>query len=175
MDSSELLQLLAQLESSGGKNRVHPIVKTGVQEGTRAISSFGTMPNTLWEMTKRNKQFQMTPLGQEILKTGGDSDAINKITKVPHKDEAATIALKEEEEQRLKPYMPPGVNSTDAMLYAHRRGVPGTVEALQNKEPIEADPYVQAGKKLLPSSQEDEARKMKMNILQSVIGAAKQR
>jgi hypothetical protein len=175
MDNSQFLNLLAHLESSGGKRRVHPIVKTGVQEGTRAVSSFGTMPNTLWEMAQRNKKFQATPIGQEILKTGGDPEAINQITAVPHKDEAATIALKEEEEQRLKPYLTAEVDPTDAMLYAHRRGVPGAVAALQKKEPLENDPYVQAGKKLMAPAEEDEAKKMKMQILQSVLDAAKRR
>lgn len=135
------LMKLAQMESSGGKFREHPIVNDGVQAGTRSISSYGLMPNTVYEMAQHDKSFQSSPLGQQVLQTSGDPDQINKITEDPNNDQAAADALWEYNQRRLQKYVPPE-QLENAGVFAHRRGVSGAINAYTEGKNLEDDPYV---------------------------------
>lgn len=135
------LQRLSMLESSGGKFREAPTVDQGVQAGTHAVSSYGLMPNTVYEMAQKDKQFQSTPVGQQILQTGGDPSQINQVTADPTKDQTTAAALWDYEQKRLGKYIPPD-QLEDAGVYAHRRGVSGAINAYLNGQNLEDDPYV---------------------------------
>lgn len=58
MDEEKLqrfLKIISMIESSGGKNTEHPEIQGGIHEGSRAMGSYGLMPNTVQEMAKRMK------------------------------------------------------------------------------------------------------------------------
>ena len=46
------------VESSGGKNTNHAIIKVGVQKGTRAGGAYGIMPKTAFLLIKTNKDLK---------------------------------------------------------------------------------------------------------------------
>lgn len=51
----DFLQKISQIESSGGKNLKHKLIKKGLQKGQQAIGSYGLLPNTIQEIVNRNK------------------------------------------------------------------------------------------------------------------------
>jgi len=54
MDEVEkFLNVIAEIESSGGQNFDHPEIKEGIHQGHRAAGRYGLMPNTVQELTKR--------------------------------------------------------------------------------------------------------------------------
>lgn len=140
------LAVIAQLESSSGKFRNHPVVNSGVQKGTRAVSSYGLMPRTLYDLAQKNPDFQKSQLGQQILETGGDPEAINKLTADTTNDDEAAAALWNSQQQKLSKVVPPELLD-DASVYAHRRGVTGAIKQYQSGKPFDEDPYVQNYKK----------------------------
>lgn len=61
------LDLIQQIESSGGKNVNHPTMRSGIHEGHRAIGGYGLMPNTVKELGKRmEREGSITPEIREI-------------------------------------------------------------------------------------------------------------
>jgi hypothetical protein len=58
MDNSqvdEFLRNIGQIESAGGKNTNHPVIKSGIQKGDSAIGTYGLMPNTVDEIASKSK------------------------------------------------------------------------------------------------------------------------
>jgi len=53
MDKKEFLDIIRQIESSGGKNLKHKKIKYGMHEGDSAIGEYGIMPNTTKEFIRR--------------------------------------------------------------------------------------------------------------------------
>ena len=49
----DLLKKIGMLESSGGVNTNHPVIKSGEQAGDAALGTYGLMPNTMKEMANR--------------------------------------------------------------------------------------------------------------------------
>jgi len=49
----QFLTKIKQVESSGGINTNHPVIKSGIQAGDRAAGSYGLMPNTVHEIINR--------------------------------------------------------------------------------------------------------------------------
>jgi len=47
------LQIIKQIESSGGVDTDHALIPKGIHEGHRAIGSYGLMPNTIQEIGRR--------------------------------------------------------------------------------------------------------------------------
>jgi uncharacterized protein (UPF0147 family) len=58
MTREEFLQIIGQIESSGGKNTNHPVLKTGMHKGSSAIGKYALMPLTINELVKNNPQLQ---------------------------------------------------------------------------------------------------------------------
>jgi hypothetical protein len=134
---------LSQIESSGGQFRDHPVNESGIQSGTKAVSSYGLMPNTVYEFAKRNKEFQVTPEGKRILETRGDPNAINNITRDPVVDHSVMQRLLLEQNQRLAPhYQNTEVTPEMANVLANRRGVSGAIKSIQSGA-YKSDPYLQ--------------------------------
>lgn len=52
-DIARFLHYISQLESSGGKNTDHPVMKSGIHAGDQAIGEYGLMPKTKEELGKR--------------------------------------------------------------------------------------------------------------------------
>jgi hypothetical protein len=142
-DPTEVMGALSTMESSGGQNRNHPTVESGVQSGTHAVSSYGLMPNTIYELANRNKDFQGTPEGQAILETNGNPEQINKLTQDPQVDNLVMKHLLLDQDKRLAPiYEGSEVDPDVASVLAHRRGVAGAIKAIRNNSALK-DPYVQ--------------------------------
>lgn len=70
MNTAEFLELIKQIESSGGKNTQHRTIQSGIQAGDSAIGPYGLMPNTIQEIV--NRQRQKGPLEEQF------SDVYNK-------------------------------------------------------------------------------------------------
>lgn len=166
------MQYIAAVESSGGKFRDHPYVNSGVQQGTHAISSYGIMPTTAYEMVQRNKPFQATPVGQQLLNTQGDPNEINRVTADTHNDSDIMGALIDDSSKRLAPYITRDDSPEAALLYAHRRGVPAAVQSLQEgKMGYMDDPYVKPYlDQYPPSSDDDDDKKAQLDALSNLIG-----
>jgi len=146
MEPGELqkkLEVLAHLESSGGKNKLHAPQTSGIHKGTRAVSSYGLMPNTVKEFTLRNKEFQKTPTGQLILQNIDNPEAINKITEQQEHDDAIMSALLNEQRNRISKYADESDDPELLNVFAHRRGVSGAIKAAKDDSYYE-DPYVKA-------------------------------
>lgn len=144
-EMKQKLAILKQLESSGGKNRVHAMQKDGIHKGTRAVSSYGLMPNTIAEFVKRNKAFQNTPVGKEILASMGKAESINKVTEDESKDDVLAEALLGEQKERLSKHLDATDDPELLNVYAHRRGVSGAIKAAKDDSYL-LDPYVKAYK-----------------------------
>lgn len=55
MNKKEFLDAIRQIESSGGKDIDHDIIKHGLHKGSSAIGEYGLMPNTIKEFINRRK------------------------------------------------------------------------------------------------------------------------
>jgi hypothetical protein len=55
MDKKQFLDLIRQIESSGGKDLDHTTIKSGIHKGDAAIGGYGIMPNTAQEFIKRRE------------------------------------------------------------------------------------------------------------------------
>lgn len=61
-DVGSFLDVISQIESSGGKNLNHPMMQSGIHEGHRAMGKFGLMPNTVTEVaTRMERDGTITP------------------------------------------------------------------------------------------------------------------
>lgn len=60
------LDIISQIESSGGKNFAHRPITEGIHAGTSAAGTYGLMPNTMREISSRSLQEEM-PLSEEAL------------------------------------------------------------------------------------------------------------
>lgn len=57
------LDIIGQIESSGGKNIDHPVIQNGIQKGDAALGRYGLMPNTVRElMVRRQVAGQQAPM-----------------------------------------------------------------------------------------------------------------
>lgn len=64
----DMLGVISQLESSGGKNIAHPTIETGLQEGQTAIGNYGLLPNTVREVLNSMKH-RGAPIPPELQNT----------------------------------------------------------------------------------------------------------
>lgn len=55
MDRKTFLDIIRQIESSGGKNTEHKKMEGGIHEGQSAMGEYGIMPNTAKEFIKRRE------------------------------------------------------------------------------------------------------------------------
>ena len=173
VEVDKFLGPISNVESSGGKDRVHDVVTKGVNKGTRSISSYGIMPRTAYELAQKDKEFGATPLGQGLLATGGDANAINDIAGDPANDEQITRALIKSNMRRLQKAGVPEAQLQPAIAFAHRRGMGAAQKALAQQKDFGADPYVQAVEQNMPldqnsSSEDNEQNKMKLDILSRI-------
>jgi len=134
---------ISMIESSGGKFRNHAMNEQGVQAGTKSVSSYGLMPNTIYEFTKRNKEFQQTPQGQAVMQSQGNPEQINSITQDIANDDQIMHSLLQEQDNRLRPhYEGYKVDPEVANVLANRRGVSGAIKSMKDNSYL-SDPYVQ--------------------------------
>ena len=64
---TKFLNVIKQIESSGGKNVEHPIMNEGIHAGQQAIGNYGLMPNTIQELNNRARlNHQLTPEMQAV-------------------------------------------------------------------------------------------------------------
>jgi len=52
-NTEKFLNIIKQIESSGGKNVNHPTMQQGIHAGDTAYGSYGLMPNTVIDVTNR--------------------------------------------------------------------------------------------------------------------------
>lgn len=55
MDKEKFLELIRQIESSGGKNTKHRTMASGLHKGQAAMGEYGIMPKTAQEFVNRRK------------------------------------------------------------------------------------------------------------------------
>jgi hypothetical protein len=55
-EDEEFLNKIAMLESSGGINTDHKMMESGIHKDTKAVGTFGIMPNTAQEIGRRVKR-----------------------------------------------------------------------------------------------------------------------
>lgn len=55
MDKKHFLNIIKQIESSGGKDLDHTTIKSGIHEGDAAMGEYGIMPKTAQEFIKRRE------------------------------------------------------------------------------------------------------------------------
>lgn len=55
MDKKKFLELIRQIESSGGKNTEHRTMASGLHKGQAAMGEYGIMPKTAQEFVNRRK------------------------------------------------------------------------------------------------------------------------
>jgi len=68
-----MLDTIAQIESSGGKNFNHAQIKSGMHTGTSAIGTYGLMPNTIQEIANRKRMAgELTPELEQVSKLPPD-------------------------------------------------------------------------------------------------------
>jgi hypothetical protein len=61
-DVGGFLDVISQIESSGGKNLNHPMMKSGMHKGHTAMGKYGLMPNTVTEVaTRMERDGTITP------------------------------------------------------------------------------------------------------------------
>jgi hypothetical protein len=61
------LDLISQIESSGGKDLSHPEMESGIHAGTAAMGRYGLMPNTVKEIaTRAERAGEITPTMREL-------------------------------------------------------------------------------------------------------------
>lgn len=137
------LAILSHLESSGGKNKQHAMQTSGIHKGTRAVSSYGLMPNTVKEFILRNKEFQKTPTGQKLMAVLDNPEAINKITEQQEHDDAIMSELLKEQSSRISKHADENDDQELLNIFAHRRGVSGAIKAAKDDSYYD-DPYVKA-------------------------------
>jgi len=101
MDKKRFLKIISDIESSGGKNKNHEVIKKGVNKGQRAGGAYGIVPGTLGEFYNRARNRNYV-LPQELSEARGlGNDEMTKaLTENPVLDDQAAeiisdIMLKE--------------------------------------------------------------------------------
>lgn len=68
-ERENILQILKQIESGGGRNFNHPTITHGVNKGMNAIGNWGLTPTTVDDLIKRSPEYaylgKMDPLGKK--------------------------------------------------------------------------------------------------------------
>lgn len=54
----QILREIAEIESAGGKNVNHPLMKTGMHKGMSAIGKYALMPKTIDDLVKNDPELQ---------------------------------------------------------------------------------------------------------------------
>lgn len=92
-EADRFLDVIQQIESSGGRNFAHPTIKSGIHRGDNAIGNFGLMPNTVAEIRNR-------------MRTSGDlSDDIRDVANLPAKEMKAALESDPTKERMLADYL----------------------------------------------------------------------
>lgn len=55
VERDKFLDIISQIESSGGKNTDHPEITSGIHKGESALGQYGLMPNTVRELLHRRE------------------------------------------------------------------------------------------------------------------------
>lgn len=77
MDKKRFLDVIRQIESSGGKNIEHEPVKYGPQRGQTAIGEYGLLPSTVEEFVNRRKLAGSFGPDENIISKMSDEELTN--------------------------------------------------------------------------------------------------
>lgn len=137
-------EILAHLESNNHQQRDHPVVNTGVNKGTQAISSYGLMPIDVLETAQKHKPFKESDIGKKILDAKSLKD-INNITQDQNKDDEILNHVWNYKQSRLIANHVVTPEQLELMgVMAHRRGITGALKAFNEGglDAVKNDPYV---------------------------------
>lgn len=123
------LRALMENESSGGKNLEHPLMKTGIHSGDRAVGRWAIMPETIKEVAGSSKN----PKIRELLKKD-KSEYNDLINKNPELEEQIVNELLNKVDEKFP--------TVDQKAYAWNQGHNISPEKL-TEESVEKNPYVQ--------------------------------
>lgn len=119
------------VESSGGTNRVHSVLKTGAHKGTRAVSSYGLMPLTVKELLKI-KTFRNSKIGKLVAQAKNPKE-INDITEKEKFDNYIFHVLRKNYKDRVKSKVSSNHWYMVSVL-AHYKGVVGAIKYYKKYE-----------------------------------------
>lgn len=74
LKNKELLDKIAMIESSGGRDLAHATLQTGMHKGEAGIGDYGLMPNTLVDIQKRFPSDTTEGLSKEELALKAEQD-----------------------------------------------------------------------------------------------------
>lgn len=117
-DLSNFLNLIQQLESSGGQNTAHRTIASGIHEGDSAYGSRALMPNTVSELANRRRLDNTNdPVDDQLIK-GGDDNVKSLLTQYPDKstDYEKQLAQMVLQKNQGDPYL-----ASTAWLYGHNQ------------------------------------------------------
>lgn len=123
------------LESSGGKNKDHERLTTGVNAGQKAGGAFGIVPNSARDFVRQaqNRQY-ILPEGMEEIKTMPAEDLTNKLNNDPEFDNKVSDLASELLLQKAG-------QSEERAAYGWRRG--HNIIGRTDEDTAKKDPYVQ--------------------------------
>jgi hypothetical protein len=134
-----LKNVIAQLETSGGKNLKHRQIKEGIHSGDSAIGKYALMPNTILEEANIASKDQLNPDIAELKKLNKE-DIHSKLQKQPELQEEIASRM-------LGRILKRQGNNIGKTLYSWRKGTNIPTEAI-TPEKLQASGYVQKGKEL---------------------------
>lgn len=171
------LQRIAFMESSGGKNREHNMVQSGIHKGTKSVSSYGLMPLYVKEAAEKYKPLKNSFAGKLISSMSSPED-VNNLTRDVNFDNHVAKHIWNYNESRLGKFTSDPEHLELLGVAAHRRGVTGAAStyAKGGIEAILNDPYVQKYQQL---KDEDAKRvtslqkaQVKLELLKSALAKA---
>lgn len=135
------LNLISQIESSGGKNTEHPVMEKGIHAGEQAIGQYGLMPNTVDELLNRAKRsgtmtVEMQKMGREPASMKAEIEG----------DPEVEGALAKQLAEKVLSKFP----NQDMAAYSWNKGHNMTPEQVAGHD-FENDPYVVKFKKIKQS------------------------
>lgn len=135
------LNLISEIESSGGKNFEHPMMESGIHAGEQAIGQYGLMPNTVDELVNRAKKSgQMTLEMQKIGREPAELKA--QIEGDPAMEQTLARQLAEKVLSKFP--------NEDMAAYSWNKGHNLTPEQIEQRG-YENDPYVVKFKRIKES------------------------
>lgn len=141
INRDRFLNLISQIESSGGKNLDHPMMHSGIHAGEQAMGQYGLMPNTVDELLNRAKKSgQMTV---EMEKVGREPAQIKaQIEGDPGVEQTLARQLAEKVLNKFP--------NEDMAAYSWNKGHNLSPEQIEQRG-YENDPYVVKFKKIKQS------------------------
>lgn len=172
MFSSQLpahLQRISIMESSGGKNKEHAEVKTGIHKGTSSVSAFGLMPKYIKEVAEKFKPLKNSMLGK-LIRSSSVNQVNNIVSNHEHDSELANHVWNYNQNRLSQHTVDP--SHLEALgVAAHRRGITGALKLYKEGgiNAVHNDPYVKTYNNIKDNEVALEKANAKLQLLRSIL------